>query len=623
MKGIKNKRLLTLGLLWATAVAAHSISPEVAEAVQAPAWARDLVIYEVATKSFTSPAGPESGTFNSLRAKLPYLQDLGITGLWLAGHSKSNPKHFFNIWSQYAVVEPDQLDPSLGTKADFKALINEAHKRGIRVFLDVITHGVMKQSSVVSHHPAWFVGTGWGGMVEYDWFGGHTDLDNWWVKIWTDAVARYGVDGFRLDLGTTRPDLWARIRQKAAADGHPIVIFEESETTIPGVTDFGEANNSVFSRNGSVGKNLILDDLPLFYGVKFGSANNYIVRLTLDDGKQVEIGTASGKVRVVGLGQDKISNRRTYSGYLPDGLPDLQLQLDGIDVRRLKRVEVGLAGIKNADAPLAAPPYIWSGNVIISPIDASPATDGNLALSNLAKGLLLHLPTLDYGNLVMLSCHDNGQVAFPSGKNPYSAQGSRAIFGYAFLFTPMIPLFMSGEEFDADFHPLPNMSPDFFGGRNPGKGTWLYGSQLNWKELSEPRHRAVLDDVKRMIAIRNLEPSLLKPSLSGDKEPQLVGVRFKSSIPVPAPYMRWNGDAAVVVLANRNTTTNARIWLTIPLEKLGSIVGSTYRVTDLWNRGAPRIYSAKELSAFAVEVKRDKVAGGGIDVLKMERLTAR
>src|ERR1039458_8864390 len=56
-----------------------------------PVWMKDLIIYEVATKGFTSPRGAESGTFNSLRSRLTYLQDLGITGIWLTGHSLCDP----------------------------------------------------------------------------------------------------------------------------------------------------------------------------------------------------------------------------------------------------------------------------------------------------------------------------------------------------------------------------------------------------------------------------------------------------------------------------------------------------------------------------------------------------
>src|ERR1035437_7463864 len=217
---------------------AHVIQPA------SPEWMKDLVIYEVATKGFTSPNGPESGTFNSLREKLAYLQELGITGIWLTGYSLCDAHHFFNIWTQYAVIEPDKFDPTLGTAEEFKALIREAHRRGIKVFLDVITHGLMEDSPVIKQHPEWFRGGSWG-MTDFDWTGGHTDLDDWWVKIYTEYVTVHGVDGYRLDVSIYRPDLWERIRKNAAAAGHPIVIWEEANSVIPGVTDFSQRENVI------------------------------------------------------------------------------------------------------------------------------------------------------------------------------------------------------------------------------------------------------------------------------------------------------------------------------------------------------------------------------------------
>ena len=83
------------------------------------------------------------------------------------------------------MIEPDKLDPSLGTEEQFRGLIAEAHRRGIKVFLDVITHGLMGNSSVIKEHPDWFQGGSWG-MTDFDWNGGHTDLDDWWVNIWTE-----------------------------------------------------------------------------------------------------------------------------------------------------------------------------------------------------------------------------------------------------------------------------------------------------------------------------------------------------------------------------------------------------------------------------------------------------
>jgi hypothetical protein len=202
---------------------------ETAQAAVSPgvAWERDLVVYEIATKGFTSPHGPESGTFNSLREKLPYLEQLGINGIWLTGHSRSDQKHFYGIWTQYACVRPDEIDPTLGTERDFKSLIDEAHRRGIHVFLDSIEHGVMKDSPLTQEHPAWFKGGSWG-MADYDWQGKHADLEEYWVNLWLRYFVTFGVDGARCDCGVFRPDLWLEIKQRAAAAGHPILVFGES-----------------------------------------------------------------------------------------------------------------------------------------------------------------------------------------------------------------------------------------------------------------------------------------------------------------------------------------------------------------------------------------------------------
>lgn len=143
-----------------------------------PAWTESLVIYEVAPRAFTSaspgnvgPTGSGSGTFEGLRNKLPYLSALGITGIWLAGSTLSLDPHFFNIWTSYGALRPDILDPTLGSEADFKWLITSAHALGIRIILDVTTHGVCANSSLITAHPSWFKGNGTIGtwrMIDFD-----------------------------------------------------------------------------------------------------------------------------------------------------------------------------------------------------------------------------------------------------------------------------------------------------------------------------------------------------------------------------------------------------------------------------------------------------------------------
>ena len=137
------------------------------QAAESPSWTKDLIIYEINPKGFTSPDGPETGTFNSLKEKVPYLHDLGINAIWLSGHSWGDHKHFYNIWTQYACIRPDSIEPTLGTPQEFKEMIAEFHRYDIKVFLDVITHRVMSYSPLVKEKPLWFKGGSWN-MTDFD-----------------------------------------------------------------------------------------------------------------------------------------------------------------------------------------------------------------------------------------------------------------------------------------------------------------------------------------------------------------------------------------------------------------------------------------------------------------------
>ncbi|HTV54759.1 MAG TPA: alpha-amylase family glycosyl hydrolase [Terriglobia bacterium] len=567
-----------------------------------PKWVKDLIIYEIATKGFTSPRGPESGTFDSLRSKLPYLQELGITGIWLTGYSLGDPHHFYNIWTQYAVIEPDKLDPSLGTEKQFKTLIDDCHRRGIKVFLDVITHGVMNQSSLIRKHPGWFRGGSWG-MTDYDWYGGHTDLDNWWVRVYTDYVTKFGVDGFRLDVAIYRPDLWERIRHNATDAGREVAIFEENNAPIPGVTDFSQHQNDLtVSQTGALNE-MLVQAMPGFYKRRFGKAGRYrVVIQYADDGSRADgaIG-AEGTLRVHldGITRDRVSRRQGDDQ--PDGIPDVQLTVEGVAPRPIENISVSdelrerweMLRTRNGGRPLV--------------------TEGK------PPSLQLYVATLGHGwPSVLLSCHDNGWQGFPLSKNPYVAQGSRALFGYSVLFTPMIPIFFSGEEFNATFRSIPWQSPDLYGGKEAGRGRWLYGCMLDWEELNNPEHRAMLEDVKRMIAVRKREADVLAVE-PDDREPRLLAAECEHDVNVPVPYVRWNGRRAIMVAANRNVARTAHLKLRIPLKEMSLAGHASYAVTNLWPGGATKVYSQGQLVAgIPCNVRPDKTAGGGLSVLKIE-----
>ncbi|MBI3243160.1 MAG: hypothetical protein HYZ49_12780 [Chloroflexi bacterium] len=198
----------------------------------APEWTRDLVIYEINPYAFTSPdgagGGSGSGTFASLKEKLAYLEELGITGIWLAGYCRCTA-HFYGIKSVYACVRPDEFDPALGTARDFNDMMDEAHRRSIRIFLDVITHGVVDDSPLIAEHPDWFKGGTWG-MTDYDY--DNAEFREGWINVWVNYVTEYGVDGYRLDVPRQHQmPLWDIITARCAAAGHPIVIIPEHTCT--------------------------------------------------------------------------------------------------------------------------------------------------------------------------------------------------------------------------------------------------------------------------------------------------------------------------------------------------------------------------------------------------------
>ena len=93
------------------------------------------VNYEVFVMSFADGDGDGKGDFKGLTAKLDYLKDLGIGGLWLMPIMSSDTYH------KYHVIDYKNIDPDYGTLEDFKVFVAEAHKRDIKIITDfVINH---------------------------------------------------------------------------------------------------------------------------------------------------------------------------------------------------------------------------------------------------------------------------------------------------------------------------------------------------------------------------------------------------------------------------------------------------------------------------------------------------
>jgi hypothetical protein len=571
-------------------------------AQESPEWAKDLIIYEIATRGFTSPNGPESGTFKSAQEKLPYLQKLGITGIWLTGTNLGDARHFYNIWTQYACVDPSKLDPILGTAEEFKAFIDEAHRRGIKVFMDVITHGVMNDSPLIKEHPEWFREGSWG-MTDYDWDGEREDLDEWWVKTFTDWVTEYGVDGYRLDVNIYRPDLWKCIKQNAAAAGRPIVVFNEGWVHSEGAGDFLQRMITLSNQRMGPDMNVMLHHDVASHYQQFDYFR--IVEVSI---QYTDKSTDRGYLDPNPKGTLKLTMLNSPEQPTPEKQEPCRLLIEGVNPDKV---------IKNVSIrPLGWTlhyNYGMQGSLLAG---FTGSTRYEMEIKPFVPDRLLYSTEL--------SCHDDGWQGSPLDKNPYVAEGSRSMFGYSFLFTPSIPLFMSGEEFNADYIPLPTHTPDLWGKGEPGKGRWLYASMIDWEQLKQPAKQDMLNDVTRMITIRKANVDFFRP-LTSDKKPRLKAIPLQAagidSDSIPMPYMLYNDAKAIIVCGNTTDKTLKSI-LNISLAGTPLENAAELQVTDLWNGGKPKRIKADRLQKFPVTMKPDKTKRGGVAVLKIETVPA-
>ena len=132
-----------------------------------PQWLHDAVFYQIYPSSYMDTDGNGIGDLPGITSKLDYIKSLGVNALWI------NPC-FESGWFDggYDVIDFYKIDPRFGTNTDLVTLVNEAHKRGIKVCLDLVAG----HSSVKSQ---WFQESANG-----DRNGRYADY-----YIWTDTIS--------------------------------------------------------------------------------------------------------------------------------------------------------------------------------------------------------------------------------------------------------------------------------------------------------------------------------------------------------------------------------------------------------------------------------------------------
>ena len=98
----------------------------------AEGWDEDSVGYQIFMASFADSDGDGMGDLKGVISKLDYLHNLGVDVLWLTPFQQSNSYHGYDVRDYFTV------DPRFGTLDDYRELLTEAHKRGMKVLMDFV-----------------------------------------------------------------------------------------------------------------------------------------------------------------------------------------------------------------------------------------------------------------------------------------------------------------------------------------------------------------------------------------------------------------------------------------------------------------------------------------------------
>lgn len=150
-----------------------------------PLWYKDAIIYEAHVRAFMDSNADGMGDFKGLAQKLDYLQDLGITAIWLL-------PFFPSPWKDdgYDISDFRSVHPAYGTLKDFQQFVKEAHRRGIRVITELVINHTSDQHEWFQKSRRAAPGSSWRDFY-----------------VWSDSPDKY--QGVRIIFKDFEPSNWS------------------------------------------------------------------------------------------------------------------------------------------------------------------------------------------------------------------------------------------------------------------------------------------------------------------------------------------------------------------------------------------------------------------------------
>ncbi len=202
------------------------------QARPSPEWLKSGTIYQIFVRSF-SP----SGDLNGVTARLDDLHNLGVNIVWLMPiHPYGQLKKKGSLGSPYAVRDYYAIDAALGTKDDLHRLVLEAHKRQMKVIIDMVANHT-SWDSVMMAHPDFYKKDKEGHVTyPYDWTDvaaldySNPKLRHYMADVLLYWIKNFDLDGYRCDAAAEVPtDFWEQARKELDQVKPDIIMLAEAQ----------------------------------------------------------------------------------------------------------------------------------------------------------------------------------------------------------------------------------------------------------------------------------------------------------------------------------------------------------------------------------------------------------
>lgn len=197
-----------------------------------PAWLRDGVIYEIFPRDFS-----KAGNLNAVTARLDELKNLGVNVLWLMPiHPIGTKFRKGEFGSPYSIRDYYAINPDYGTLDDFKKLVSEAHKKDLKVIMDIVANHTA-WDSVMMAHKEYYKQDNTGKIIppvpEWTDVAGlnyaNAGLRSYMIAMLKYWVQECDVDGFRCDVAYMVPtDFWVQARAELKQIKPDIMLLAEA-----------------------------------------------------------------------------------------------------------------------------------------------------------------------------------------------------------------------------------------------------------------------------------------------------------------------------------------------------------------------------------------------------------